>query len=715
MARFLGLGTNASRGSRWLAVVGFATAELVSGFVVQAAEPAPARALLRPAVLRPVTNNTDAPTNATGSPDRLEVVGSGSAAAKPLKKADARPVMGTPVQPSAWMQDINEALGDGPSLSPQLSKARKPLLAMPKEEATPADPVLAVETKTEPAPAEAPVEPKEPPVSKPTTRPRITAKLQDESAASAQAPTTPIKPSARGAKSLGTTTAVIENAEPAFVAQAPAAGPVDLTNPFELINESGEIAVMVRRSKLMRTKVNIYRTAVVDSGVVEVVQFTPQEISLIGKSTGTTHVTFWFEQEGAKPITYLVRVEPDVERVKELEDQYRLLEDVINEMYPNSKIELLVVADKLIIKGQAKDGEEAGEIISLVRSQSGGGGGGGGGSGGYGGFGGGGSLGEGVAANVLADSATGNNTRARLSVINMLRVPGIQQVSLRVKIAELTRSAGRGFGVSVKGNVNLTNNPNGSKLILNSLAAAAGGTGSAIIAQVDGDDLSFGLKYLQQTGVIRLLSEPTLVTMSGRPAQFHAGGEFAVPTLIGGAGVNAVTTDFRAFGAVINFLPTVLDKDRIRLTVSPEFSKINTGLAVGGTPGLDTRSVTTTVEMREGQTLAIAGLIDDNMSANKRGDLPFVSWLFGDRTVTHNETELIMLVTPDLVHPMDPEEVPPLPGFDVTEPTNAQFFFQGRLEGNPTYDYRGTVWPRLRKRYGGGGSAMISGPFGHGQ
>jgi len=623
----------------------------------------------------------------------------------PSKKTEARPVMSAPVKPSAWMQDINDALGDGPVLAPRLT-SRRPPVSEQKTETVPGDPVLEVETKTEPSAA----------VDKPVVeksamvRPRITAKLQDD-----DTPTFPMtapRLAARPAKAIGTSSAVIENEEPALVAQAPAGQMVDLTNPFELINESGEIAVMVRRSKLMRTKVNIYRTAVVDSGVVEVVQFTPREISLIGKSTGTTHVTFWFEQEGAKPITYLVRVEPDVERVKELEDQYRLLEDVINEMYPDSKIELLVVADKLIVKGQAKDGEQAGEIISLVRTQSSGGGAGGGG-GGFGGFGGG--LGEGAAATVLSDSATGSSGRARLSVINMLRVPGIQQVSLRVKIAELTRSAGRGAGVSISGKANLTNNPNGSKLILNSLAAAAGGTGPAIIAQIDGDDLNIGLKYLQQSGVVRLISEPTLVTMSGRPAQFHAGGEFAVPTLIGGAGVNAVTTDFRAFGAVINFLPTVLDKDRIRLTVSPEFSKINTGLSVGGTPGLDTRSVTTTVEMREGQTLAIAGLIDDNMSANKKGDVPFVSWLFGDRSVTHNETELIMLVTPDLIHPMDPEEIPPLPGFDVTEPTNAQFFLQGRLEGNPTYDYRGTVWPRLRKRYGGGGSAMISGPFGHGQ
>ncbi len=127
--------------------------------------------------------------------------------------------------------------------------------------------------------------------------------------------------------------------------------------------------------------------------------------------------------------------------------------------------------------------------------------------------------------------------------------------------------------------------------------------------------------------MVELLSEPTLVTLSGNPATFIAGGEFAVPTIVGSAGLNAVTTDFRAFGAIISFLPTVVDKDRIRLQVSPEFSQINSGLTVNGTPGLKVRAATTTVEMREGQTLAIAGLLEDNINANTAGDIPFLAKL----------------------------------------------------------------------------------------
>jgi len=490
----------------------------------------------------------------------------------------------------------------------------------------------------------------------------------------------------------------------------------DLKKHFEVIQQTGEFSVQVHRSKLLRTVKDIYRTAVVDDAVLEIVQFTPREISLIGRAQGTTHVTFWFDDPATQPVTYLVTVEPDAGQVAIEEQKYQLLEDMINEMFPDSKIHMQLIANKLVVRGQARDSEEAFQIMTLIRAQGMGmgGGGGGGGMGGGGGFGMGG-INEGMAADPLADSATGSARRTNYQIINMLRVPGVQQVALRVKIAELNRTAARNFGMNLQGRVDLSKSVTGSKVLLNSILGNGATTAPAILANFDGDDITVGLNTLQQHGVIKLLSEPTLVTLSGNPATFIAGGEFAVPTIVGSAGLNAVTTDFRAFGAIISFLPTVVDKDRIRLQVAPEFSQINAGLTVNGTPGLKVRAATTTVEMREGQTLAIAGLLEDNMNANTAGDIPFLAKLIGKRGVTRNETELIILVTPELVHPMDPEEVPPLPGFDVTEPTNKQFYLHGDIEGNPTMDYRSTVWPRLKKRYKAGGPAMTSGPFGHGQ
>lgn len=481
-------------------------------------------------------------------------------------------------------------------------------------------------------------------------------------------------------------------------------GPVALDDRFDLIEASGSLEVGYRRSILLRTKSDIYRTAVVDPSICDVVQFTPREVSIIGKGQGATNVTFWFNDGKHLPVTYVVKVKPDLEERRRIEGQYKLLQDIVREQFPDSKVYLIPVADKLIVRGQAKDGEEAAQIMAIVRGQSG-------------------SqssmfnqsynlLAQGTAAQVLTGQETGRQPWPRMQVINMLRVPGIQQVALRVKIAELNRSAARGFGVDVVADVDFGGT---SALLLNSVLNSAAGGAPALLAQFDGDDIQIGVRYLQQHGVVRVLSEPTLVTMSGRPATFVAGGEFAVPTVVGSAGLNAVTTDFRAYGVIISFLPIVLDKDRIQIQVAPEFSQINSDNSVGGVPGLNVRAVTTTVEMREGQTLAIAGLLDESMKATSAGDLPFLAQIFGHRDVSRNETELIILVTPELVHPMEPEEVPPLPGYDVTEPNNKQFFLHGDLEGDPNREYRSTIWHRLRSRYiSGGGSGMISGQFGHG-
>ncbi len=486
------------------------------------------------------------------------------------------------------------------------------------------------------------------------------------------------------------------------VPAGPAISPLPAGSPFEAVTESGTLSLRVRRSLLMRTKVDIYRTAVVDESICDIVQFTPREISLIGRAQGSTHITFWFDDPAQPPLTYLVKVEPDADAIKRDEYKYQMLEDLVNEMFPDSKIRLVVLADKLLVKGQAKDSEEAAQIMTIVRTQ--------GQSGGYGG--GGLGVGDSAATGVIPAAAAGQlASQPAYQIVNMLRVPGVQQVALRVKIAELNRSSARGFGVNVRANIEFGDAVNGSKLLLASLLNTQGST--SVIADISGDDASVGIRYLQQHGVVRLLSEPTLVTLSGKSATFVAGGEFAVPTVVGSVGLNAVTTDFRAFGAIISFLPTVVDKDRIRLQVAPEFSQINSSLTVGGTPGLNVRSATTTVEMREGQTLAIAGLLEDTYKGSTVGDLPFLAKVLGRRDASRNETELIILVTPELVHPMEPEEVPPLPGFDVSEPTNGEFFLHGDIEGHPSREYRSTVWPRLKKRYGG--PAMTSGPFGHGQ
>ena len=482
-----------------------------------------------------------------------------------------------------------------------------------------------------------------------------------------------------------------------------AVGPIDGDEPVvEVLESTRNLDVTVRRSKLIRTRFDIYRAAVVDTSVCDVVQFTPREVSIIGRGQGATNVTFWFEDGKHKPVTYLVRVVPDPEVQQRREEQYTVLEDVLAELFPDSKVHLIPVSDKLIVKGQAKGAAEAAQILAIIRGQTG--------------------IttrdndGRTVIDGRASDPIVTEATERRLpvsDVINMLRVPGVQQVALKVKIAELNRTAARGFGVDIDALFDVGSGTLAIQSLLN--FAAGGDNATSILGSFSNNDIQFGVRFLRQKGILRIISEPTLVTMSGREANFIAGGEFAVPTTVGVGGAAAVTTDFRAFGAIISFLPTVIDKDRIRLQVSPEFSKVNDDLTVDGTPGLDTRSVTTTVELREGQTLAIAGLLEDSTKGDTTSDLPFIGKYLAHRDINRTETELIIIVTPELVHPMDPEEVPPLPGFDVTEPTDCEFYLGGRLEGHPTVEHRSTVWPSLKRRYQAGGDSMISGPFGHGQ
>ena len=307
-----------------------------------------------------------------------------------------------------------------------------------------------------------------------------------------------------------------------------------------------------------------------------------------------------------------MKVTPDVEVAETKKKNFARLDEEIAKLYPNSKVKLIPVGDKLLVTGQARDAAEAAQIMVLIRGEStnqqgqwiGG------------------HLIEGTSTGLLTADEVGHSFVAS-QVVNLLRIPGVHQVVLRVKIAELNRTAARNFGVDLSLNFPI----NSGNLLLQSMLNAS--SGYSIAGTFDHDNLKFGINYLEQHGVVRMLSEPTLVTLSGRPASFIAGGEFAVPTVVGVQGASAITTTFRAFGAIITFLPVVLDKDHIRLNVSPEFSKVDSNLTTNGIPGLDTRAMTTTVEMRTGQTLAIAGLLDDSMTNGTSGSIPFLQQIFG--------------------------------------------------------------------------------------
>jgi len=448
----------------------------------------------------------------------------------------------------------------------------------------------------------------------------------------------------------------------------------------EIVAAEVELKVSKRRSKIIRMKKDVFRIAVADPSIIEVVAFGSREVELIGRETGTTSVTLWLGTElDAESLSMLVEVVKDdaVEDLRRME--FSELQDMINEMFPNSRVQLIPIADKLIVRGQARDEQEAVQIISLLRKSSGAGQGGATGTP-YG-------TSGGMAANVNANTA---ESLPPHSLINMLRVPGAKQVMLKVRIAELKRSALRELGTDIE-RLEI------GDWILNSVLSGAGGNLGAV-GTFDGDAIELAIRFLTTNGSAKILAEPNMVVLSGETANFIAGGEFAVPTVVGVDGVGAASTSFKGFGTQVTFTPTVLDKDRIRLQVAPTFSTLNKDNSVNSIFGLDTRSVSTVVEMREGQVMAIAGLLQEQQRGDKSqipglGRIPILNAVAADRTMSRDETELLILVSPELIHPMDFEEAPPLlPGMEVTEPDDYDFFVHGAIEGDPNLHFRSTIW-----------------------
>jgi pilus assembly protein CpaC len=202
--------------------------------------------------------------------------------------------------------------------------------------------------------------------------------------------------------------------------------------------------------------------------------------------------------------------------------------------------------------------------------------------------------------------------------------------------------------------------------------------------------------------------------MSGKEASFLAGGEFPIPVTQGGAGGSstAVTIEYRDFGVKLKMTPVVLGQGRIRLTVEPEVSDLDftTAVRFNGfvVPGLTSRKVKTVIELNEGQTFSIAGLLNNSITSNKDvtpllGDLPVLGVLFRSVRFQRKETELVVLVTPHLVEGMNAGQVPPVPGEKWRDPSEWQLFMEQDLGGPIAQEKpaaKSTLPPRYRGEYG---------------
>lgn len=436
-----------------------------------------------------------------------------------------------------------------------------------------------------------------------------------------------------------------------------------------------EMEIIIRRSQLIITNSRIRRYAIADPSIIEFVTYSPTEVSIVGLELGTTTLTLWFENDET-PITYLVHTiqDPSLEGQRRID--YGKLERKIAVLFPNSKVYLIPLSRKIIVKGQASDPTEAANIMNVIRGEVinyegnlGGPQPAGVGAGYYGG----GGYGD-------ALNSYGNNLYGSSLIVNMLEIPGEFQVMIHVTIAQINRTMMRQLGVD------LSVLFDGGRQFLGS---TMGGVPSTLTGIFEAGEVNVLINALAENGTTKIMARPTLTVLSGHSASFLAGGEFAVPTIVGVGGAQGTSTTFRGFGTSIVVTPIVLDKDLIRMRIVPEYSQVNDNNSVQGIPGLNSRRAQTTVELREGQTIVLAGLFGHDTSTGVTripwlGEIPLVgAYLFSSKKSTQGESELLITVTPQLVHPMEEDEVPPYPGHEVTVPHDKEFYKYNMTEGAP--------------------------------
>lgn len=279
------------------------------------------------------------------------------------------------------------------------------------------------------------------------------------------------------------------------------------------------------------------------------------------------------------------------------------------------------------------------------------------------------------------------------NVANILDISGSQQVMLQVTVAEVSRDTVKQLGINLSGSLSIGN--------------FSAGINSAQSALTNGVDANFGggaltaeLRALEQRGSLRTLAEPVLTAISGQPAEFLAGGQIPILSAIDPA-TNNRTYTLKDFGVKLKFTPTIKSSGVVGLEVETEVSEIaETGFNIGGetVPGFNNRSAKTSIELRPGQTIAIAGMIQDKLRQQISGlpglgDIPILGTLFRSRNFQRSQTELVIIVTPYLAAPMTQQ--PRLPTDDFQAASDAEAIFLGRMERN----------------YGVGGSGEMRGGF----
>ncbi|HUF57613.1 MAG TPA: type II and III secretion system protein family protein [Thermohalobaculum sp.] len=421
----------------------------------------------------------------------------------------------------------------------------------------------------------------------------------------------------------------------AVVAAAPAAGARAEAPLIHLTTDgtSAKIHLPIGQSKVLRTAVDVETLVVGEPAIADVVLLSDRTFYVLGRGPGQTNVTVF--GAGEWPLGVI-----DVEVGVDVAD----LRLALAQAAPEAAIDVQSVNGRLRLKGLVPDATTLARVMEIAAQ--------------YG----------------------------EAPVINALRVEEAQQVLLEVRIIEASRNAGRDLGISLF--ADRTTDDGGTRFRTREGMVGGALPFGSLLTQILSNGLRVDLliQALEDKGLARRLAEPNLTALSGETASFLAGGEVPIPI---NEQDGEVTVEFKEFGVRLTFTPVVLGNGMIHLTLEPEVSEIDfsTTVQAGGIslPGFTTRRAQTTVELRDGESFAIAGLLQ---SSNTRrhdqvpllGDIPVIGALFRSASFQKQETDLVIIVTPRLARPVGPglELATPLDRTLAT--SSAEFFLTGRQE-----------------------------------
>ena len=415
-----------------------------------------------------------------------------------------------------------------------------------------------------------------------------------------------------------------------------AGGPTKLTND--------EFKVPIFKSKNLTMKKTVSRVSIGNEKIADILILRAKELYIVGKKLGTTNIMVWDEEDKLIDIINL-EVTHDLNSLRQRLFHY----------LPNEDIGAETSQGQLVLSGQSSSLAKMNTAVELAK--------------GY------------------ADAASVGKVRSK--VLNMISIGGGHQVMLEVTVAEVNTEISRKFDSKMSLSFNGSDGTGG---IVNGIGAGtAASIGSGFFGSLIKGEMQFdfALDIAKQNGLAKILAEPNITALSGQKAEFLAGGEFPVPV----PSDEGTTISFKDFGVGVSFVPTILDSGKINLNLKVLVSELTNSHGVGVTPSgssatlvvpsIVKRTSETTVELADGQTIAIGGLLSDTLrdSVNKLpglGDIPILGQLFRSHEYISGQTELVIMVTPRLVRPFNKKGIA-LPTDGFVPVSDMEFYLLGKM------------------------------------